>query len=243
MATKGVKLTLVCYVTQNDVIGLNDQILGRELAPDILDEIITKKRCISYDNDPLQMIDCADKNSNDAAVIIVGKNAYLTRAYDNYKCVVVSKTLRQHSDDNKPLKIVDSLDAAIDYCSNITDHVYIVGGYSIFKECFCRSLCDEIILARLDFELRITDYTPKLLTIYRLPFFPARSYKKLGELDVNNDRCRLEVYKEEQFRGFSTMDIKTHNSTGSVYETRCRTCGTVDPVVKRGFFNITQQPG
>ena len=121
-----VLLNLVVSINQNNLIGINNDLL-----------IKSKEDLKNFYKITTQHYPEGNKN-----IVIMGYNTWLSlppskRPLKNRMNIVLTQNRRDHIEENENLKVLDSLFNAIDWCNtNETGRVFIIGGESIYEQCY-----------------------------------------------------------------------------------------------------------
>ena len=121
-----VLINLVVSINQNNLIGINNDLLIRSK------EDLKNFYKITTSNYP-------EGNKN---IIIMGMNTWLSipsnkRPLKNRMNIVLSQNRRDLIEENEDLKVLDSLFNALDWCNtNETGKVFVIGGESIYNQCY-----------------------------------------------------------------------------------------------------------
>ena len=121
-----VLLNLVVSINQNNLIGINNDLL-----------IKSKEDLKNFYKITTQHYPEGNKN-----IVIMGYNTWLSlppskRPLKNRMNIVLTQNRRDHIEENENLKVLDSLFNAIDWCNtNGTGRVFIIGGESIYEQCY-----------------------------------------------------------------------------------------------------------
>ena len=121
-----VLLNLVVSINQNNLIGIDNDLL-----------IKSKEDLKNFYKITTQHYPEGKKN-----IVIMGYNTWISipsskRPLKNRMNIVLSQNRRDLIEENENLKVLDSLFNAIDWCNtNETGRVFIIGGESIYNQCY-----------------------------------------------------------------------------------------------------------
>ena len=125
-----VLLNIIASVTQKNLIGINN------------DLIIRSKEDLKY----FYKVTTDKYPEGDLNIVIMGYNTWTSipsskRPLKNRMNIILTQNNKDKIEENENIKVLDSLFDAIDWCNtNETGRVFIIGGESIYNQCYLQHM-------------------------------------------------------------------------------------------------------
>jgi len=179
-----VLLNIIASVTQKNLIGINN------------DLIIRSKEDLKY----FYKVTTDKYPEGDLNIVIMGYNTWTSiplskRPLKNRMNIVLTKNNKDKIEENENIKVLGSLFDAIDWCNtNETGRVFIIGGESIYTQCYLEYMnkINNIYLTRFYNNFKYQKKNTKSFPYEML------SYMDLISTDSLNSEC--EIYNNGPYK-------------------------------------------
>tara|TARA_Y100000590_G_scaffold426944_1_gene536608 strand:+ start:1405 stop:2859 length:1455 start_codon:yes stop_codon:yes gene_type:complete len=179
-----VLLNLIASVTQNNLIGINNDLL------------IKSKEDLKY----FYKVTTDKYPEGDFNIVIMGYNTWLSippskRPLKDRMNIVLTQNNKDKIEDNENIKVLDSLFDAIDWCNtNETGRVFVIGGESVYTQCYLQHMnkINNIYLTRF-----YDNFQCQKMDTKSFPYEMLSSTDLIGHTSINTE---CEIYNNGPYK-------------------------------------------